>query len=190
MTITAPDTVFQLERDIFNTQSEMTRLGKPTTTGLQFLRDAVTDAITRYNHQTDPQRRAELDVKRQAAEMALANELDRQEKYGDLDKRLADLTSRLEVAKANERAEKAQAASDALSTALDEYRYASLACARAYRKLLTANRVASATPGAMGIAVNLDFHIPHLISPYWDGTLGQAMSQGLMPWEGQEKQNG
>jgi hypothetical protein len=96
------------------------------------------------------------------------------------------LDNELNEAVAAERMEKITMVEQRLGRAIAEYRAAALVCARAVRTVLDESARCSRVPGASGgiSALRLDqFHIPSLFPTSNQGSLGEAMMQGLQHFE-------
>ena len=176
---TTTETSYQLERDraeLMRQQSFLNPLPD-----LAMRRDAVQDAQTRADVAPD-------DVDRKyalsAAQRLLSDALAAHERSTQLGNQIADLTERLGMAQRRERQQAIDLSDSRLERAINEYRTLALATAKAYRQLLTANRLAQNTPGAKTTSPSANFNIPHLAV---DGgqtfSLGTQMQQGLMSWE-------
>ena len=184
MNTTTVETSYQLERDRAELMRQQSLLNPLP--DLAMRRDAVQDAQTRADVAPD-------DVDRKyalsAAQRLLDDALAVHERSATLGNRIADLTERLDVAQRRERQQAIDLSNSRLQQAINEYRTLALATAKAYRQLLTANRLAQNTPGAKTTSPSANFNIPHLAV---DGgqtfALGVQMSQGLMSWEQTEQQ--
>ena len=126
-------------------------------------------------------------------EMAIFSkgEAERQhERSRAIGKELARLNNDLQMAEQFERVAQAQSASERCKQAYAEYVHASKQCARAFRRVLNENMMASNVKGAVTSPLDLRLHLPALWSQYWQGTVGQHMVEARLPFEEGEKENG
>ena len=176
------DTSYQLERDRANLIQQQALLNPLP--DLPMRRNAVQDAQARYDASNDPRTLPERTAALQAAQRLLAEALEKHERSTQLGNQIVELTGRLELAQRRERQQAIDISNNRLAEAVGEYKHAALQAARAYRRILQANRLAHATPGASTTTPPAGFNIPHLAV---DGgqtfTLGVQMSQGKMSWE-------
>lgn len=110
------------------------------------------------------------------------------EKRSELQNELARLNQDLQMAEEFERVSKAREASDQCTLAYNEYVAASKQVVRAFRRVLAANQRAYNIKGAVTAPEDYGLHLPAIYSPYWTGTVGDHMRQGLMPFEQSEKE--
>lgn len=111
-------------------------------------------------------------------------------RHQEINQQLARLNNDLQMAEQLERVAQAQSASERCKQAYAEYVHASKQCARAFRRVLNENMMASNVKGAVTSPLDLRLHLPALWSQYWAGTVGQHMVEARLPFEESEKENG
>lgn len=108
---------------------------------------------------------------------------ERTAKIAELDKIIADLRQRKESAEQQEQRQQREQVSAMLSSAKSEWLLAIRQAARAYRAFLNAR----ARAGQLGVQPAHDPHLLRFDGPLlgrsWQGTLGEAMQNGAMPFE-------
>lgn len=168
--------VSQIERDLF----QLRNAPKPDIPNLGPLQAAVQHWTTQalINSAYQPQL-IEADRKHREAIEVIAESGRRNSQINELDRELQE-------AVAADRIEKATAADEALSQAINEYKHAGLVAAKALRHLLNVQHQSQQVPGANHNLSSLrlnGFHIPHLYPISFQGSLGEAMTQGLQQFE-------
>lgn len=173
------ESAFQLERErieLVQAQQRLTPLPS-----LPLRRDAVADAQAALAQNPDePTKQLALD----AAQRLLVEAVEINTRYTQLGNQISKITERIAVAQQRERQQSVDEANSQLEQALNEWQFAALQAAKAYRNLLNANHVSMHTLGAKTATINSNFNIPHLAH---DGgkvfPLGQQLQQGYLPWE-------
>ena len=119
----------------------------------------------------------------------LRNAEDAHDKRSFTKARIPELERELQEAEQAERIARIDEANARLNEALADYRSAARVVAEKHRRILDIARMNHLVPGAATMlpAKFDEFHIPALMPLSWEGTLGQAMRQGPMPWEQQLK---
>ncbi len=173
--------VEQIERDLSTLRYEASILSLPDLTPLEKELQRLTTVTlldpTRHGDLFDANRRLE-DAKQVWADKAALNT------------RIGDLELELQLAQSAKRLELSTRANQRLSDAISAYRASALQTARLLRDLLNQQHRSAQVPGADSNLNHLrldKFHIPHLLNFSWQGTLGQNMQQGTLPWEANDE---
>jgi hypothetical protein len=176
MTTPAPVSIEETRRTIAQLRAEQQFEPKPDLDQLQHKVNHWTTQAT-----INPALRGELQVAVLALEQARATIADNTQRQN----RIVELTNQLADAEQDQRMARIELANRQLEDANNEYRNACLLAARAYRRLLRQQRNSQQVPGAKTV-ISAGLHVPFLMPQSWQGTLGDAMKQGLMPWEQQQ----
>ena len=162
----------EIRNELIHAKLEREELGTPP---LVIPQDALVQRLTTEAlvamPQDQPQARSDLCL----ANIALRELKDKWATIGQLNGKIEALTEELKWAETQEALALRADAAKRAHEAIEAFKYVALDTARAYRRMINANPTLDSHTAR--------FDIGALMPMSWQGSLGEAMRQGSMPWE-------
>jgi hypothetical protein len=177
-TATAPRPISQISRELDQCRSKHRLANLPFLPGMERrLQEATTKAVITGKPED---RSTVVEINQEIIDARAEHQ-----RHHDLTQQIKNLEEELDAAEQRARMENIRVADAAYQKAYNNYHSAAAATARAFRVWLNTARANSAVPGAAHqIDVgHYDLHLPSMFPRSWNGSLGQSMRDGLLPFE-------